>query len=211
MVKEAKKTNGSETHSRGVKGSGPIVITYLTSDGEDKRVNDKTQGIRVADKNGNHVDFDVASLPAQTLQQLAILGIVKRVDTFVRNGAKLDGANVIELTNKVIGSLKEGTLYARGENKGTGTAGRPFNIKFYRGIMEAMSKAKGKLATEAQLDNWETKTLSRTPADRKIYLKGLEKDPIYLAAKKSAELAELKGQIKSGKKEAETDAMADLF
>lgn len=212
MAKEAVKTSApkADVATRGKKGDGPVVISFLDNAGnESKRVNEKTEAIRVADKNGGVVNFSLTELSPAIRNQLAILGIVKRVDTFVRNGAKQDGANVINLANSVIGSLKEGTIYSRKE--GGASTGRPFDFNFYRLVMEATAKAKGKPASEKQLEAWENGLKARTPTDRKTYIAKLKTDPAFMVAFKKAEAQKLAQQVKSGSKTAETDALADLF
>ena len=199
----------SATHSRGKKGDGPVVITYLNDKGEEgKRVSENTVAIRIADKGGNSVELSVNDLAPATRNQLIILGATKRVDTFVRNGAKQDGANVIQLATGVISSLKSGIIYSRKEGSGTG-AGRPFDYAFYRLVMEATANAKKTPASEKQLDKWEEKLKARTPSDRKAYIAGLRLDPVFNVQFKKADAARL--ALASKGKTSDHDALADLF
>ena len=207
----AKTASPVETHSRGKKGDGPVVISFLDENGnESKRVSDKSQAIRIADKNGNTVELSVNDLSPATRNQLIILGAVRRVDTFVRNGAKQDGANVISLATGVINSLKNNVIYSRKEGTGTG-AGRPFDFAFYRLVMAATAKSKGHEASEKQLEAWETKLKARTPADRKAYIAKLRTDPSFNVSFKKADAARLAAQVKGGTKSSDVDALEDLF
>lgn len=216
MAKEAVKQNAAAPTAgkatRGKKGDGPVVVSFLDNAGAvAKRVNDKTEAVRVADKSGNVLDFPLTSLSPSMRNQLIALAVAKRFDTYVRNGAKVEGSNVITLANSVADSLKSGALYSRKEGTGAG-AGRPFDYAFWKEVITHTAKLKGLEATEKQLEAFEAKYRLMTPADRKAKLAKMKAgDPTFNVAYKKVETARFANSVKKGEKTAELNAMDDLF
>lgn len=192
--------NAEATPAKGKKGDGPVVVSYLLADGStEKRVSEKTVGVRVADKSGNHTDFNVADVPSSLASLLIASAIAKKVDTQARNGAKIDGGNVISIANDTFAKIKDGSIFARAERaaKGEGGAkGRPFDFGLWGEIYSQFTTVRKQPATEAQMKLFDEKLRSQTATERKEYLDKLLKDPILVGVKKKVELQRLQAKIK---------------
>ena len=172
----------TEKSPRGKKGEGPMTISYLDDTGNiSKRVTDKTVAVRVSDKSDHVADYALDQLSPVIRNQLVAMALAKRIDTYVRNSVSEDGSNVIELAAGVYDGIKQGAIYTRKEGSGAG-AGRPFDTSFWRGVMSDTAKIKKVTVTDKQLDSFETKLKSMTPADRKEHIAKLKLDKAFTLA-----------------------------
>ena len=177
-TKTETKTNGA---ARGKKGDGPVIVSYIDRDGKDaKRVSDAVEAIRVLAKNGKSVEFRIDQLSPSIRNQLVAMAFAKRVDTYVRNSVDIEGTNVVSLAQHIFDGLVAGNIYSRKE--GAVSTGRPFDTGYWRAIMAETAKMKKKEVSEKQLDSFEMKLSSMTPADRKSYLAKAKEDKVFALA-----------------------------
>lgn len=199
--------------TRGKKGDGPLAISYLAGDKAIKRVSDDVSALTVTPKTGSAKNYNLTELPAAVILQLAALGAHKRMDVYARNGVKgNDGANVVELTDKVWNDLKEGKIYTRNESAGGGGAGRPFPFEHWQEVMADTVKRKGKPAlSEAQLAAFKVKLEGMTSKDRQIYIRKLHTDKVFALASKLASAKADAAKLKANKPDADSfDVLGEL-
>lgn len=205
--------NAEATPVKGKKGDGPVVVSYLLADGStEKRVSEKTVGVRVADKSGNHTDFNVADVPSSLASLLIASAIAKKVDTQTRNGAKVDGGNVISIANDTFAKIKDGSIFARAEraSKGEGGAkGRPFDFVLWTEVYTQYRIVRKQPATDEQVKLFDEKIRAQNPTERKEFFGKLMKDPVFEGVKKKVELQRIQAKIKKDGA-GEVNAM-DLF
>lgn len=213
MAKNGTTTVEASTEPKKTRGEGPVVVAYLDSEGKaSKRVSDKTTAIRVSGKeDGSQTDFSLSDVPASIVNQLLANAVAKRVDTSIRNGIKVEGATVSDLASKIFATIKSGVINTKKEGGGKG-AGRQYDPSFDLAVMEAYMQAKLKRApTPKELEVYETKLTSFTPAERKAHIAKNMNDAQYKVTRKKAEAARLAQQMKSGKVESTDDAMAEIL
>lgn len=193
---------------KGKKGEGVVVVRFVDSKdtGDLKRVPADVHAVTVANRKGASKSFVIDQLPPALRNQLAAFALGKRMDIHVRNSAKEDGSDVVEIASQLFEALKAGKFYTRTEGKGG--PGRTFDFDKWVEIMKITADKRKKPATAKNLADFRKKLESfSSPKDRSAYLNGLMKDPVVKVAKNEVEAREEKKKIGT----TDYDALADAF
>lgn len=181
--------------TRGKKGDGPVVVSYITSKNEESsRVSVDVEQIKVADRQGKSKLYPVSIVGAAALKQLAAFAFAKQLDLYIRNTT--DGKDVLACADAKVASLKEGKFYTKGEGKGG--PGRSFDIELWVDSLIATANQKKKPASEKQLENFRLKMMSLGGKERREFCNKLLTDPVFKVNKKSIELKRASADAKKG-------------
>lgn len=201
---------------RAKKGEGPYSVLFVDADNKDvPRIPANVTAMKLVEKGGKSKSYSLAGLSPAILHQLAVDGLRRRIDAFVRNSIGGDKTAIV-LADEMFGNIKSGKLYLKGEGKGG--AGRSFDFDLWVSAIERTAQLKAKAdkskkkqpATEKQLAALRAKLESATPADRSTMIKNWKNDPIFALAKKQIDAERASKNVKEAK-DSDVDALADLF
>lgn len=185
--------------AKATRGKGPIKVRFLNivtgADGvakkeiQDKAVN--VDSIVIEFRDGETVKasqaYPLEALNDETANSLMALGYARVLETYMRNHAKPDGTDAIELATKRNGELVEGKLYVR-VARGEGGASKGADVTVYVEAFKIAMKLRRVDVTEDQVQGFRAKMEATKGKDRLQAIAKLNKDMIFRRAILEAKL-----------------------
>lgn len=199
---------GTDTAKR---EKGPLAISFMSPEGESKRVPANPTAIRVLErKTGATKDYDLSlAIPQSMLLSFAAAGL-KHVLSVAINNKTEDGTDIISISDDVMALAASGKIYTR---DGTGVKTRksaPFDREYWVEVLHtAMASAKKTVPAPSQVDVFIHNIESKNGRERMQYVSGLQKKNAHFRA--AIAKVNAKRLDKQAKKAHDADDMSDLF
>lgn len=197
-VSETKKT----------RGNGPIKVRFLSIVDGAEVISDKATNVHsvvIERRDGDNVvasnRYPLAALNEEVQNSFAALGYARVLETYMRNHAKPDGSDAIDLATKRNGEIVEGKLYvraARGEGSSKGA-----DVTVYVDAFKIAMQIRKVAVTPDQIEAFKNKLEATKGKDRLAAIAKLNKDVIYKRALLEAKLNIQKAASKIGGKQKE--------
>lgn len=211
------QANGvSAGKGRAKREDAAYTIVFLNDKGEESnRIPTAVTAVRVKSADGKAKTISPKDIPANVLLQLAVDGMRKKLNFFLKDVTKNNVGEVHTITDEFVKVAKDATLYIPKEGGGPG---RSFDVEFWLDVLartaEIRVKAgnpKAKLMTEKTRAEARTKLLAMTPDERKEKQKTWESDKVFKNAAVQVRAERAKAKMSAEDVSGEYDASADLF
>jgi hypothetical protein len=149
-----------------------FTLSILDDKGTDnKRMPSKASAIKVSAGDGKFNVIRLADLPADVRAQLEVDALKRKLTSLLKNTKKTNPAEVHTITNSVVKSLKDGSIFAY---KDSGGPGRSVDFGFWADVFALAAEIKIKVAKENGIP---TDARLMTPKDREELLAKFEAMP----------------------------------